>query len=72
MGDSGLDEVSGAVEFMEVTEVGPALGSFIVHKGGVEVAIGLLGGEDGFNGSINSLLKFTGQTCSGDFCRFDG
>ena len=42
VGDGGLDQVPGAIQFVFIAQVGPALSTSIVREVGVEVTVGLL------------------------------
>ena len=46
MGDGGLDQVPGAIQFVPVAQVGPALLRLDDGEVDVEVAVRLLGGGD--------------------------
>jgi len=57
MSNGHLDQVAGAVQFMQVTQIGPAFRRPLVHKVGVEVAAGLLGS---FNNITHLDLTISG------------
>ena len=57
VGDGGFDEMPGAIEFVGVFDVGPALTGFGDSEVRVEVAIGLLGGGEGGDGLIEQGLQ---------------
>lgn len=58
VGDGALDQVAGAVHLVPVTQVFPAHIGLDVGEVGVEVAVGLLGGDDLIDHVVDHRLEF--------------
>ena len=69
MGDCRFHEMTGAVQLVPVTQVGPALLRFDRSEMGVEIAIGLLSCENQSNDLVNPLREprvgMSGETIAG-------
>ena len=57
-GDSGFNQMTGAVKFMTLRQIAPAFFGRFYRKVSIEIAIFALGGSDQFNHLVGGFFQF--------------